>query len=205
MRESTVPNIIADEQGFVLIVALLFLLILSIIGIIATNTSITEIQIAGNAKVHNQTFSQSDGGTEAGSNLLEENISCPAGFSGPAPLQIGAAEITANLLPAAKLNFWINEAVPAVAYPSNTQRHIRIPNNDLAPHTNLFFFGSASLATGQGIQMNAGNEGVGFGTAAGGGQLITHIDSQHIGESDSVSIVRLNWRHVIGREGTCRY
>lgn len=197
-RKLSAHDIVANDKGFVLVVALLFLFILSIIGIMATNTSVMEIQIAGNDKVHKQTFSQADGGTEAGGMLLEENIACPTGFSGAEPLSIGGLVVTTK-------NFWIIETEPVLPYPSDTLRHIRIPGNDAVPHTNLYFWGDSSLLTGHGLQMNAGNEGIGFGTAAGGGQLVTHIDSQHRGENNSASTVRLNWRHIIGTAGTCRY
>jgi hypothetical protein len=213
MEKATFPDPRANEQGFVLVTAMLILVILTLIGISMTNTTVTEIQIAGNDKLQKQTFTQADGGTEAGSNLLEENISCPDGFSGPAPLQIGGAEITANSLTGvtgAKLNFWQNEIDPAslttpIPYPSDTQRHIRIPNNDAAPHTNLHFFGNSALSTGNAIQMIAGYEGTGYSAATGGGQLVTNVDSQHIGLNNSESAVRVLWRHVIGHEGTCKY
>lgn len=194
-----------NEQGMVLIIALLFLLILSTLGIMSLNTSVTEVQIAGNNKVNRQSFSQADGGTEVGGTILEENISCPNGFNGPAPLQIGAIEVTADKLSTSQLNFWINETEPTVPYPSSAERHIRFPANDAVPHTNIHFFGNSSLSTGNAIQMIAGYEGTGYAAAAGGGQLVTNIDSQHIGQVNSVSVVKTLWRHVIGQEGTCLY
>jgi len=199
-----------NEQGFVLVTALVFLVILTLLGVNMINTSVTEVQIAANDKIHKQTFTLADGGTEIGSNLLEENIACPNGFPGPAPLQIGSVEVTADLLSGADLNFWINEIDPAtltppVAYPSDTMRHLRIPNNDALPHTNLHFFGNTSLSTGNAVQMIAGYEGTGFSSASGGGQLVTNIDSQHLGETNSVSVIKVHWRHVVGHEGTCNY
>jgi hypothetical protein len=210
MEKATFPDPRANEQGFVLVTAMLILVILTLIGTSMTNTTVTEIQIAGNDKLQKQSFTQADGGTEAGSNLLEENISCPDGFSA---LQIGWAEITANIptgVTGAKLNFWQNEIDPAslatpIPYPSDTQRHIRIPNNDAVPHTNLHFFGNSELSTGSAIQMIAGYEGTGYGAATGGGQLVTNVDSQHIGLNNSESAIRVLWRHIIGHEGTCKY
>ncbi|MBV5328988.1 MAG: pilus assembly PilX N-terminal domain-containing protein [Chlorobium sp.] len=210
MEKATFPDPRANEQGFVLVTAMVILVILTLIGITMTNTTVTEIQIAGNDKLNKQTFIQADGGTEAGSNLLEENISCPDGFS---KLQIGGAEITVNTatgVTGAKLNFWKNEIDPAllatpVPYPSDTQRHIRIPNNDAVPHTNIHFFGNSELSSGSAIQMLAGYEGTGYSAATGGGQLVTNVDSQHIGLNNSESVVRVLWRHIIGHEGTCNY
>lgn len=197
-----------NEHGFVLVTALILLLILTVIGISLNNTSVVEMQVAGNEKFQKEAFAQADGGTQAGSILLEENISCPTGFTGPAPLRIGGSEITTDFFPPATttmLNFWINEIEPAGDYPSDTVRHIRIPNNDVPPHTNLHFFGNSSLSTGNAIQMIAGYEGTGYSAATGGGQLVTNIDSQHIGQLNSLSVIRINWRHIIGHEGTCIY
>jgi len=213
MEKSPFPDLKANEQGFVLIVALLMLVILTLVGISMTNNTVTEIQIAGNDKLQKQTFTLADGGTEAGSNLLEENIACPKGFSGPAPLQIRGAEITENIptgVTGTNLNFWKNEIDPAllatpVPYPSDTQRHIRIPNNDAVPHTNLHFFGNSELSSGSAIQMLAGYEGTGYSAATGGGQLVTNVDSQHIGLNNSESSLRVLWKHIIGHEGTCLY
>jgi hypothetical protein len=195
-----------DEQGFILVVAILLLVILSILGIAATNTSMVEVQIAGNDRLQKQAFSEADGGTQAGAVLLEENIACPNGFSGSAPMQIGGMEITDDIFGgAAKLNFWVNETVPAVDYPTDAIRYVRLPNDDTVPHTNLYFASNSSLTTGNAIQMIAGYEGTGYSAASGGGQLVTNIDSQHLGLDNSVSVVRAQWRHIVGKEGKCRY
>jgi hypothetical protein len=209
MANSPFPDLRANEQGFVLVSALLFLVILTLVGISMINTSVTEIQIAGNDKLRKQAFSLADGGTEAGSNLLEENIACPTGFTGAIPLRIGNSEILTA-------NFWILENAPPDPYPSdpevpvnplypNGKRHIRMPNNDALPHTNLNFFGNSSLSTGSAIQMIAGYEGTGYSAATGGAQLVTNVDSQRIGENNSGSSLRARWRHIIGHEGACKY
>ncbi len=203
MQKSPSQNIVANEQGFILVIALLFMVILTLVGITALNNSNTEIQIAGNDKLQKQTFSQADGGTEAGGKLLEENISCPTGFTGAIPLRIGRAEIlTANIW---AIQTDPSSLVPPVPYPSDAQRQIHIPNNDAEPHTNLNFFGNSSLSSGNAIQMIAGYEGTGYSAATGGGQLVTNIDSQHIGENNSISTIKITWRHIIGHEGTCLY
>ncbi len=196
-----------NEQGFLLVITMLILVVLSLIGLSATNLSRVELQIAGNDRLHKETFYQADGGTEVGANILEENIACPAGFSGSAPKAIGLAEIVSDL------KFWANETEPTSAYPSDTIRHIRyiadgtvpIAGDNTKPHTNIHFFGNSSLSTGNAIQMIAGYEGTGYSAATGGGQLVTNVDSQHRGVSNSLSNIRVLWRHIIGHEGTCRY
>lgn len=196
-----------NEEGFLLVITMLILVVLTLIGISATNLSRIELQIAGNDRLHKETFYRADGGTEVGAHLLEENIACPVGFSGSLPKTIDSVQILTDL------RFWANETAPADPYPDDAvgKRYIRYnadfttPPIDTVPHTNIHFFGNSSLTTGNAIQMLAGYEGVGYGAATGGGQLVTNVDSQHRGVNNSLSSIRLNWRHIIGQEGVCQY
>ena len=54
-----------NEQGFVLVLAIFMLTICTIIGMAAMNTSVTEIDIAGNEKVHKETSYQTEAGYAA--------------------------------------------------------------------------------------------------------------------------------------------
>jgi len=54
-----------NEQGFVLVLAIFMLTICTIIGMAAMNTSVTEIDIAGNEKVHKETSYQKEAGYAA--------------------------------------------------------------------------------------------------------------------------------------------
>jgi len=59
-----------NEQGFVLVLALFMLTICTLIGIAAMSTSTTELDIAGNERVHKETFYQSEAGTSAAAEAL---------------------------------------------------------------------------------------------------------------------------------------
>lgn len=65
-----ISKTLKNEQGFVLIVSLLMLVVLMIIGIAATNTTTIELQISGNDKAAKQTFYQAEAGTQVGISLL---------------------------------------------------------------------------------------------------------------------------------------
>ena len=66
--------IMKNEKGFVLVLALFMLTICSIIGIAAMMTSTTEVDIAGNEKVHKETFYQAEAGaTPAAEALLSKD------------------------------------------------------------------------------------------------------------------------------------
>ena len=73
------------------------------------------------------------------------------------------------------------------------------------PHTNIIADGLTSVVAGSGLQMIAGYEGKGKGTAGGGGRIDYSIYSQHIGRSNSESIVAVVWRHFIGLELEGKY
>lgn len=74
-------RIVKNEQGFVLVAAMSALVVLSMIGIAAMNTSNVERNIAHNINIAEKTFYGSDGGTEAGIEMIEWNLSCPLGFN----------------------------------------------------------------------------------------------------------------------------
>ena len=61
-----IMSIIDNRQGSTIVVALIILVLLTIIGITATNTSTTEVQISTNALLNNVAFYAADSGIEAG-------------------------------------------------------------------------------------------------------------------------------------------
>ncbi len=70
----------SGQDGYVLILCLVVLLLLTILGISSTMLTTVELQIAGNDRTHKETFYEADGGVETSTVLIEENISCPLGF-----------------------------------------------------------------------------------------------------------------------------
>jgi len=53
-----------NEQGFVLVVALLALLVVTVLGVLALSTSTTEVMMAGNQRLREINFSGADSGLE---------------------------------------------------------------------------------------------------------------------------------------------
>jgi hypothetical protein len=200
-----------NEEGFALVVALMALVILSLIGIAGLNTSIFEGQIAGNDWSAKRTFYKSDGGTELGSELLEYNFSCG---------NITSTKITSKVKVITSQLFH-NTLTPTSSFPdtldtpaSNPPRDLCWPNADpskpvvladcnvgsTAEHTNIKIFGDISLNPGAAIQMAAGYEGKGKGAAGGGAAYLHQIHSQNVGPRGGESVVRVEWRHLVGQE-----
>ena len=79
-----------------------------------------------------------------------------------------------------------------------TRRATRTPTSDSGERL-------PTLAAGGAIQMAAGYEGKGKGAPSGGAHILYDIYSEHLGRFNSKSMVLLQWRHVIGMEGSCLY
>jgi hypothetical protein len=57
-------NVLKQQEGMALVIALVMLLILTIIGINAINTTVFETSISGNQRIYNTAFYGGDGGIE---------------------------------------------------------------------------------------------------------------------------------------------
>jgi hypothetical protein len=74
-----ITSIINNQQGSVIIMAVIILALLTVIGISATNTSTTEVQVSTNAVLHNIAFYTADSGIEAGRAALNNLKSADSG------------------------------------------------------------------------------------------------------------------------------
>jgi len=175
-------NIYKNESGTVLIIAILTLLLLTLIGIFATNTTTLELLISGNYKASKAAFHEADGGTQVGIELLEQNI-YSVGFDNS---DMGDVHITDS-------NFYLNSSSgspPTVAYfPRNS-------NGTVPPFTNLSIGGNSSLSTGNAIQLASGYEGKGKGSGSGGVYVVYDIVSEHYGIGNSQAKVKLRYRFI---------
>ena len=220
-------NRVHNEEGFVLIGAMMTMVILTLIGISATSTSIIELQIAGNELLYKEAFYQADGGIEVGTEMVEQNFGCavgfkraPVGFNDDDPeefFSIGGINVFDK-----RFAYDVSEAgvansssispgsVTLADLPADDIRSMRLPDdpanpNDLNRHTNIAAYGSAGLAIGGASPMAEGDSGKGFGTAGGGGIRSVNVVSEHIGRKNAVAKIAIQWKHLIGQEGDCIY
>jgi Tfp pilus assembly protein PilX len=69
---------LSDEQGSVLVISLLIMAVLAILGAVASNMSITEMQSASNERRYNQTFYAAESAWQTIPNLLNQAEPDPA-------------------------------------------------------------------------------------------------------------------------------
>lgn len=202
-----------NEQGFVLVTALLIMLVLTIIGIVATTNTTIELQIAGNDKVHHKTFYEAEAGAMLGTEILEQAFNCSSGFAQSSPNvrdlpNTGATiRVYARGTPA-DLILWNNEPPTAADIGDTTKADVAYPITKIASDVEvgyLFMGGTTSMIPGGALQMAAGYEGKGKSAGQGGVAKNFDIYSQFHGLANSESIILFGWRHLVGSEGTCIY
>ncbi|MFZ5764530.1 MAG: PilX N-terminal domain-containing pilus assembly protein [Thermodesulfobacteriota bacterium] len=221
---NTVKNIAADEKGFVLVASLLILLILVIIGVAATTNTSSELQIAGNEKVHKETFYAAEGSLALGVEVLEQNLFCPTGFTSTgvddngvtvADLEgtIRVYERNGNNMilyqnptpPAADIGDTTKMDV-AFSYPVDPAFNLdAVDAAGASQVSQLYIGGRTEMGPGGSLQMAAGYEGKGKSAAGGGVLKLYDITAVHRGQVNSESIIQIGWRYPVGWTGSCNY
>ncbi len=200
------------EEGFILVFTLLLLVVVTLLGVSSIDTSVFESAMSANDALYKRAFSEADGGANVAGVIIEENVSCPTGF-GATGEPNGGALIGGNVMveKAPHLALWKNAPVVLGVKPTDANRDAYFfydaadLNGTQLPRTNILVGGETVIATGSALQMAAGYEGRGKGIAGGGAHIDYHVFSQHIGSRLSESIVEIDWRHVVGIQGNCKY
>lgn len=182
---------IADDQGFILVWALLLMVVVTLLGVSGVSTSIFETKMAANEALHSQTFYQADGGTENGIALLKHNISCISGFTqtldGDIKMKTGSE------------NFWLsNNDTDGINMASDSNYDFYYPSNYVlnsgTPRTMGRINGIVKMQAGASLQQLAGYEGKGKGIGADGAFLTFEINIERIGERNSRTGICLDYR-----------
>lgn len=199
-------NCHGNEEGFVLVAALLILLVLTIMGIAVNRNTNTEWRIAMNDREHKETFYAADAATELASEVLEQSIAC-LGFDNTSALPLtGGTGGEGVLIEPDAGGFW-RQFSETVGMPSNSNRDLLFPAGaaDDQPHANINIGGDSKLTTGAAIQMASGYEGTAKGIGSGGITLLYNINVQQIGRNGSESTICIQYGHILGQEGDCYY
>ncbi len=214
-RDGFVFRKLGNESGFVLVLALVLMVVLVIIGISATNTTVFELQTAGNDRSGKSTFYAAEGGLEVGTELIEQSI---WDFPGTTLTQTGTdldgvalygsdslyVRGDYSLLPTsdyfAPADIVLDEPDAFFSYEfiaaSDANNSGGSDYRSITPRTELWYGGVPVHASGGALQQLAGYEGAGKGRAGGGGGTLYDIHSISHGLNNSRTHLLIQWMHT---------
>ena len=181
----TLINKAKNEEGSTIIIAIFILVLLTLIGITATNTTEIEERISGNQLFHKEAFYNAESGVYTTPKLISECLDNGAEQTVPGISYLGSP------------NSFYNELLGFDAWDAATD--IRFTLGGFNVDTDVNRTGTQYLAGG-GVEFASGAEGIGVGSAGGVGILYT-IDSQGEGSASAVARARTVYRKVMGVSG----
>ena len=232
IHDQETKNVVKNQHGSVINVALLILILIFLIGIGLHKISTTDIKIASNIKTATTTFYETEAALDTASELLEQNIACPLGFSDTASATDNLRtdwEVIEGQIMVKNIRFWRNKvagdpqidredtafSAAAAGDPSRADEYpgmdayypadFDFANSPENPLTTLSFGGATRFAKGSAIQMAAGYEGLGKGAGAGGASIIYDVYGKRYGFDNSECLLTIEWVHKIGFGGSCQY
>lgn len=188
-------NIISDEQGSVLVVALLILVLLTVIGIAATSTTSIETQIAGNERSQKIAFYNADSGIYPTAKVVGTILDNQAEPTFPLILYSSS---TTNDEPGPEGDGTLFRELMGYDDP-DLDEDIEFTLDNHRVGVDIERTGSRYVAGG-GVEFAAGAEGIGAGSG-GGVEIRYNLDSTGDGPANSQSNIAADYRKVIGVPG----
>lgn len=176
-----------DEKGFVLVVSLILLLVITLVGVLALSTSTTEVMIAGNQRIVEMNHVSADGGKSILRPIIEEFIYAEPADMTKFPIIKGKFEIDPSLQNELKQNDSDFDGIPNPPSPNHddeTDAHnnpdilIALPAHDPQNTVrididNLYTAGNPGTA----MMFGTGTKGHGRSMAKGGTYVVYKVNS----------------------------
>lgn len=167
-----VKTFMNGERGLILITMLLLMVIISLIGVIAINTSTVDIRISGNLREGTSLFHGAEAGVDLSIGIIENTIMNGA-LTPSAPVGLITGLDTIDLEKEIMGGSDYNNDTPESTPPDVEMGDI----NGVSVSTDIDRLYSYQLPGGA-AQFAMGYEGVGAGAGGGGTAIIYRIDSE---------------------------
>lgn len=182
-----------NEDGSVLIVALLILVFLTIIGISATTTTNIEIQIAGNEKFHKIAFYHADSGVYTIPKIISTCIDSGAEIN----IGSGTTEPNIEYTTGSSSTLFYRQVMDYDDYDDDKDIEFTLGGFDV--DVDVRYDRAENLAGGA-VEFATGAEGIGAGSG-GGVAIYYEMKSSGYGPANSISNVSAVYRKVVGVPG----
>lgn len=174
-----------DEEGSLMVVALLILVILTLIGMTATTTTQMEVRIAGNQQSHRIAFNHADSGIYTTPKLISSAF------------DLGIEPSSSEITYLGSSGTFYREVMGYDLHDSD--RDIRFSLSQMEVEVDVNRLGQEILPGG-GAEFASGAEGVGVGSA-GGVAIVFNIDSLGDGPASCISNLEAVYRKIVGTPG----
>ncbi len=174
-----------NENGSALIVVILVLMVITVLGVLATRTSTIELQVASHDKLHKMTWYTTEAVCDGlAPEMIEQNIESRGFGSQTPPFNYGP---TSDLW-VHNSEFYLNEACNGADMQVDNLSETAVQ---------VAIFGNTTLSPGNALQLPEGYHGRGKGLAGGGAQIVYTISGLGNGPAKSQARVVTGWRHLI--------
>lgn len=188
-----------------LVVALLFMIILTLIGTTAMNTSSIEQRIAANDKFHKIAFQNADSGIYTTPKVISECLDAGSENVAPTPPGVrvlnGLLDVNGDrvwvLMDGSGNNTFYREMMGYDTHDADTDLRMVLDGNPV--EVDIACMGTITLAGG-GAEFGAGAEGVGSGST-GSSAIVYREISTGTGPANSISQINAVYRKVLGIPG----
>ena len=182
-----------SPNGYVMLGTILVLIMMTVIGVAATNTTSTEVMMSGNYKRYKQTFFLADGGAEVGTEVIEQSVQAADWNASGETVGPGNVHVANGTF------YMTTDNLDSSDIPSTSDRTVEVPAaaNGTSPTCLKIGAGEAQPLPGSAVQMAAGYEGKGKGAGGGGAQKLFGIRSRHVGVRKAEAQLFVRWRHII--------
>jgi hypothetical protein len=198
MLSGTIQMDTQNEKGSALIIAILILMVVTVIGIIASRTASIELRIATHDKVHKMTWFATDATVdELVPELMEQAIEMR--LTGEDALE-EVMQVDTTLLAAPTKAFYMNEDPGDCldCVPSGDNYDIKLAAAAMGySDVHVRVYGDTEFSPGNALQLPEGYHGRGKGLASGGAMIIYNIRGQGVAHTGTEARITNRWRHVI--------
>lgn len=178
-------NIPNNEKGTILVTMLILMVIVTLIGVLAINTSTVDIQISGNLKRSSTALASAEAGIDLAIPIIESTLSSGQLTTSPTTITTAmsfpygfVSSASLDTSDAVGLGAEITGGQDYHTDTASTGTDIAITNlNGVAVNVDIDRLYSYALAGGS-LEFASGYEGVGAGAGGGGIGILYGIDSQ---------------------------
>ncbi len=196
-----------DQRGFTLVLTMIFLVVLSLIGITAIRSSRIEVQIAGNERWATDSFYRSESGCDITTRLLVDMARGKVGGSGSSKNLVYGETLLTDVDFDLGSKFhgsgWTGESEPGWGTAENLKADVFWPENNIS-HADPYTIGNKQAPLTQILAIKKDKKPVGSsvetgrsgGSASSGAQAYFDIWSKTHGRVNSETVLHIHWLYI---------